>query len=126
MTTIPEKSVQTQVQLNYKPSDFFYYNSNLTPSLTDCSNLMIFSHCDETDPSWNDISFNCYRKELCVNKNLANEVLRSHTTNLETETRKNDIELVYNHSKLYSLNLMGGIVTMFVLMWALPSTPPSL
>jgi hypothetical protein len=116
MTTIPDASVQNQIQLNYQPIDFFYYQSNFTPSSTDCSNLLYFDNCFETDPSWNDISFNCYRRELCINKNLANEVLKSKNINLETDTRQTDIEKLYNKSKLKTINLIGGIIAIFVIM----------
>jgi hypothetical protein len=116
MTTIPEKSILNQIQLSYQPSDFFFYNSNLTPSPVDCSNLMIFENCDENDPEWNDISFNCYRKELCINKDLANQVLKSQTTNMETETRQMDTQTKYDNSKLNTINLMGGIVVMGLIM----------
>jgi len=115
MTTIPDKSVQNQIQLNYQPIDFFYYQSNLTPSSVDCNNLLHFENCNETDPSWNDISFNCYRRELCVNKNLANELLNSKNTNLETETRQTDIQILYNNSKLKTINLIGGIIAIFAI-----------
>lgn len=114
MTTIPDKSIQNQIELKYQPVDFFYYNSNLTPSLVDCSNLMIFD-CNQNNSNWNDISFNCYRQELCNNKNLANEILKSKNVNSETETRQNDYENMHNNSKLYTINLFGGIILMCIL-----------
>jgi hypothetical protein len=118
MTTIPERSVENRIELTYQPADFYYYNSNLTPSTVDCKEFLLFTdtQCDETDPSWNDISFNCYRKELCNNRQLSNAVLESQTAHLETYTRQTDSTTLYEHSKLNTLNLMAGILAMFIVM----------
>ena len=112
----------TTIELSYKPVDFFYYNSNLTPSTTDCANLILspdLIHCHPKSDSWIDISFNCYQKELCENRNLANKIQLSQSENLETETREDDMNTIYEHSRLKTMNLSGGIVIMTILLYFL-------
>jgi hypothetical protein len=121
MTTNPDQSVLNIITLDYQPMDFFYYNSNLTPSATDCENIILPKDgCNITDPSWNDISFNCYQQSLCNNRSLANQVLHSQQNNQETEKRETDITMIYDNSKLKTLNLIGGILVMFALMRFMP------
>ena len=110
-----ERETNQSIHLSYKPTDFFYYKSNLTPTEFECKDIMMFP-CDETADNWNDMSFNCYRKELCKNRKLANEVLESQNVNLETGERQNDIESIYQHHKLKTINLFGGIFAMITIL----------
>lgn len=112
---IDPNSVINQIQLDYKPKDFYYYNSNLTPASTECDNYRILE-CDVSDSSWNDLSFNCYRKELCENRELANQVLSVNTTNLQTQTRQHDTMSIYQVTKLNTTNLLLGMFLMVGIM----------
>ena len=112
MTTNPNKSVLNQIKLDYQPDDFFYYHSNLTPSSVDCKTQGILNSCNIDDPNWNDMSFNCYQKELCLNRDLAQSVSKSQQTNLETGTREIDIDTIYNRSKIDTVNYIAGIASM--------------
>jgi hypothetical protein len=111
MTTIPDKTVGNQIPLQFQPADFFHYNSNLTPSDVDCKQLLLFEGDCEKEPT-----LDCYRKELCINKNLANDLLKTKNNHLEVETRKTDTEQIYDKSKLKTLNFIGGILAMFFIM----------
>lgn len=110
-------NIQNIVHVSYEPTDFFYYKSNLTPSELDCKTVMLFP-CNENADDWNDMSFNCYRKELCNNRNLAKGVLESQTTTLETGERQHNIESIHEREKIQTLNLFGGILAMIaIIIW---------
>jgi len=120
MTSLPDKSVENKIALHFQPTDFFYYKSNLTPSDISCNAPLIddMTQCNPNHPNWVDISLNCYRQELCDNRKLASDTLVSQTTQLETETREKDMNQIHHISQNNTLNLMAGILAMFVIMYA--------
>jgi hypothetical protein len=120
MTSLPDKSVENQITLQFQPTDFFYYKSNLMPSDISCNAPIVnnMAQCNPNNPNWVDISLNCYKQELCDNKKLASDTLVSQTTQLETETREKDMNQVHHISQNNTLNLMTGILAMFVVMYA--------
>jgi hypothetical protein len=66
---------------------------------------------------WEDNSFNCYKKELCHNRELADEITKMQEDHLGTEENYNNSKASYNNELLKTGNLTMGILGLMILIY---------
>jgi hypothetical protein len=59
--------------------------------------------------NWQDNSGNCYAKELCLNKELADKINNIQNNHLGTDEKEKDTNKVYNNELFKTFNLSVGI-----------------
>jgi uncharacterized sporulation protein YeaH/YhbH (DUF444 family) len=123
----------------YNPNDFFYYSANfsdgtkITNDSTDntkcvtyiaaAGNIEIVGNIDcrtSTISGNTDLMNTCYNKELCINRDNANQLLQLQTNHDGATTRKDDVSMDYNRELLKSYNLaIGclGVLTVFYFLY---------
>ena len=88
-------------------SDIDNSNFNRTTYAEDYSNWV----------SWNDASYNCYKRELCINKDRAEEIRRMQEDHLGSEQNYKNSKDSYNNELWKTGNLSMGIIIMFILIY---------
>jgi aspartyl/asparaginyl beta-hydroxylase (cupin superfamily) len=104
----PDFSVPNEIKIRYKPADFFYNKSNLTPSLATCQELK--SAPAPTDQT--QIDLQNYQKQLCENRRLAEKILQIQSTQKEFQQQQQDSLDIYGHSKWRTAHLLLGMTAM--------------
>jgi hypothetical protein len=109
-------SVLNEVHLGYKPIDFFYFNSNLTPDKADCDSISAACTSGTAGGSQtggsDESNLACYQKELCANRDLATQLKGVQQTNQTSAERNTDASLQYDHSVQTTLNITLGMLLM--------------
>jgi hypothetical protein len=112
-------SVLNNIQLTYKPSEFFYYqysSTSLAPSTTTCNTTIMNQTCSGlSDSKFNDVSGNCLQQAICKNYSLANKVVTNQNTEQETGVRTKEQREILEKTKLYSINYIVGIIAMIII-----------
>jgi hypothetical protein len=109
--------------VGYSPTDFFYqkaekqYNRNQYNFSTDpitCGNLDPYN-----DDLWAplcgfdniyDNSANCIQKELCKNKDAADQLTKTQSVTTGTDVKYQDVKMQHNSELMFSVNLGIGII----------------
>ena len=103
----------------YDNTEFIYFdlksnNAPFYPKEEECSDLKDKEiSCDSTE-KFTDNSFNCLKREICTNKNLA-ESLELEYINKGEIQNYNDYKYSYYNYILNSLNLSIGIIAIISL-----------
>lgn len=115
------------ITIGYHTNDFFYtIVGNKMPSDASCNNpetgflFIPDSSCVLIDASgvsgntWMDNSYNCYKKELCKNKNLALKINDIENNHLGSQQNYMNSKKMYNNEILKTFNLTFGILLLFM------------
>lgn len=108
-----------QIYIGYDNTEFYYYDlmtngAPFFPKNEECLNLL--DKDISCDNNFADNSFNCLKKEICTNKNLA-ESLKLEYNNNGGIQKYNDYKYSYYNYILNSLNLTVGILAIISLIF---------
>lgn len=112
------------ISIGYNPGDFFYtLVGNHMPSDSSCNELLQIPDvsCHFIDPNsisnddtlWRDNSFNCYKKELCINKQQSAKINEVENNHLGSQQNYKNSKKMYNNEILKTFNLSFGILIIF-------------
>lgn len=101
--------------LSYNKNDF-YYNTGETPTQDNCVKLNPYdkiwkTNCDTQH--FTDNSFNCLAKELCINRDLYNEINNSQNKLNGSNENYENVKEQYNRELINKYNLGFGIIGLF-------------
>lgn len=88
-------------------SEIDYTNNYRTTYVKDYENWII----------WNDNSYNCYKKELCLNKEKADEIKKIQEDHLGSEQNYINSKLSYKNELWKTGNLTMGIIGLIILIY---------
>ena len=97
------------VVVEYSPADFFYLNTDATPSESECKPIIENTDLDCTNPQGGDVQ-KCYNKELCKNRELAQKISIMQSKNSGSNEKLANTKSLYNYEYLRTFNLGIGIV----------------
>jgi hypothetical protein len=111
------------IEVAYNPNDFYYATSGLLPSVEVCKTYLSNKPdwdktcCINTNdkqntalcPLWNDASNNCYKYELCKNKENADLANNLENNNAGASERYNNYKKQYQNDILKAINISAGI-----------------
>jgi hypothetical protein len=107
-------------QIAYSPNDFYYVTSGLTPTESVCNSMLQQSSiyntvCCENQPdktkcsTWNENSENCFKYELCKNKQNADLAIQLENNNAAQYERHGNYTSKYNNELLKTFNITTSI-----------------
>jgi hypothetical protein len=108
------------VEVAYNPNDFYYTTSGSLPTPAECSNFLSNKDtwnttccADINDKSkcetWNDASSNCYKYELCKNKENADLANKLENNNAGALERHDNYAKQYRNGALKAVNISVSI-----------------
>ena len=107
----------SNVNIVYSKDDFYYYNPNTEDVPMDCSIFDIDNKDIDTsclsDPNYDPDNSNknyCYQRELCKNKNNADNILKITQSHTASDGRYSDFESKVSDELQNTINLGIGIV----------------
>jgi hypothetical protein len=101
------------VSLDYYPNDFFYITNGRDLPKIGCVNVDTTS-CIHLDDNDNDKIVKCYQNELCVNKNLVEQLMGNKNKHSQYESQLRDLQNKYRYQLLTSFNLGVGVIATIV------------
>jgi len=114
--------MSSNILLNYKPSDFYFYVSSQLPDQTRSSDSSNIS-CEELKPYddvlWEqkcytntspDYFLSCYQKELCKNRDYANTIIEYSNRYSGSDEKLLNGNDIYNNEFTKIVNLGIGIL----------------
>ena len=111
--------------VGYSPTDFFYvnvarqYNVNVDPET--CAKIDPYNDkywtpkCDKDHIF--DNSANCIQKELCKNKDAADQLIKTQNVTTGTDVKYNDVKVQHNNELMFTCNLGIGIIFVAALIY---------
>jgi hypothetical protein len=109
------------ININYNPNDFFYVSVKdyMMPTDDQCKtsfnyNILTDASCIPSDDSWKDLSFNCYKRELCKNKEKSKEINNLQNNHLGSDQNYLDTNNVYMNEYIKTFNLSIGILILIL------------
>jgi hypothetical protein len=100
----PPTNLTFDYVLNYQPSDFLSYGSDLS-----CTNIKATNPCKKDAESQD-----CYIATLCENRDLANQTMQIARSNQEAKNRQIDSSAIYDNAVQNCVTLCVGIVAMVI------------
>ena len=107
--------------MGYSPNDFFYSQAgSLMPTDDQC--LLLTPDTNTNGEKWDDLcddahfidnSGNCISRQLCINKQNVDSIVKNENAHLESQKRNADMNVLYNRTIMDSVNL--GIGILFIL-----------
>ena len=112
----------TNVVVGYSPNDFFYAdaaNRGLMPSDTVCASLKPYDQTwDVSCNSWfSDNSGNCINKELCINKDKVQYLLKTENDHSGANEKYSNAQTSYQNVLLNTINLGIGVLFLIVIIF---------
>ena len=78
-------------------------------NIYDVSYSQQYSKSYDKYKNWQDNSGNCYIKELCLNKKLADKINNIQNNHLGTDEKEKDSDKIYNDEVVKTINISIGI-----------------
>lgn len=111
------------ISIGYNPDDFFYtlVGSNM-PSDLSCNDpttgylnipndkCLFINPIDINSELWRDNSFNCYKKELCINKEISSKINDVENKHLGSQQNFMNSKKMYDNELLKTFNVSFGIL----------------
>ena len=107
---------KTNVILSYSPGDFFYTKADekgLMPDIKQCNKMNVDGSTWDiscNSKNYSDNAEECFRKELCKNKEKVNWIKETENKNNGANRKHLDIKQMYRTEYLNTVNLGIGIV----------------
>ena len=110
------------ITIGYHTNDFFYtIIGDKMPTDSSCnapggylsipdSSCVLIDSTGFSGDIWMDNSYNCYKKELCMNKNLALKINDVENNHLGSQQNYLNSKKMYNNEILKTFNLAFGIL----------------
>lgn len=118
------------ISIGYNTRDFFYTIVGINmPTDEQCNNpttgyktipdekCIFIDSTGTTGSLWQDMSLNCYNKELCMNKDLALKINSIENKHLGSAQNVVNSQKLYNNEILKSINLVGGIISLIMIIY---------
>ena len=116
-----DNKIQNQFLVGYNPNDIYYYAAPpaVQPTKEQCAALDIYNaswdvSCNIYDPSngkpFIDFSNNCYKKQLCINKDKSDKLMSLQNSHSGSDERNVNTTELYNIELTKTVNLVIGIV----------------
>jgi hypothetical protein len=107
------------VFVGYSPNDFFYSNAadlGIMPNDNDCAIMKPYDlHWDVScnEVFFQDVSYNCIRKELCKNKDYVNKIVDVNKGNASYDEKYYNSKEKYDRIFMNTINLAIGCLFLF-------------
>jgi len=110
-----------KLNIAYSNNDFFYtfVDKDIMPTDTQCDTTFSYklipdASCVMNDVSWNDLSLNCFKKELCKNKQKSIEIANLQNNHLGSDQNYLDTKNIYMNEYVKVFNLSIGIILLLL------------
>jgi hypothetical protein len=106
------------ITIKLSNNDFFYVSAKDMPNDGSCNDTYLETESGNCVPSdvsynWTDNSSNCYKKELCKNKEKANEINNLQNNHLGTDQNYLNSKVIYSVELRRGISLSIGILILF-------------
>lgn len=117
--------MSSTVTLGYSPNDFFYVdatNQGIMPDKEKCEALKPYDitwdvSCSPAPHMFDDASFNCVQKELCINYDKASKIMEKENTHGGANKQYADVNLKYDIAFMDVINLGIGILFAIIIIY---------
>jgi hypothetical protein len=103
---------KNDIILAFNKEDFYFYNNNTS----DCKTIQPYDKKWELSCSlsnFTDNSYNCMVKELCINKDLYNNINNVQNNLNGSNEKYENVKDIYNKELLHKYNLIISIIFLF-------------